>query len=283
MAIKHEESALTQRTLPGPALYAITTSPADPPRAVVGLLHGYADHGARYARVMDRWAEKGILTVAIDMRGHGRASGTRGYCARFEEFLDDAAELARLTADRANGAPQFLFGHSFGGLVAAMSVIETPRSWRGLVLSDPYFELAMQVPPAKILAGRVASRLIPKLSLPTGLKGVDVTHDPVKAREYDEDPLVFKNATARWFTETQRAQAQAFAKAGAITMPLYLVFGTEDPVAKMSAAKRFFDFTGSQDRTFDERHGLRHETLSEPEWQEVADAIAGWVLRHAKG
>ena len=283
MPIKHEEAALTQRAVPGPALYTVCTIPSAPPKLVVGLLHGYADHAARYSRVMDAWAERGILTVAIDMRGHGRATGIRGYCARFDEYLDDAAELARLVADRAHGAPCFLFGHSFGGLVAAMSVIETPRSWRGLVLSAPYFDLAMAVPAVKLAAGKIASRIIPKLSLPSGLRGIDVTHDLALAKEYDEDPLVFKNATARWFTETQAAQAKVLARAGAITMPLYIVFGSEDPIAKMSAAKRFFDFSGSSDRTWDERQGLRHETLNEaePARDQITDAIATWLLSHA--
>jgi alpha-beta hydrolase superfamily lysophospholipase len=282
MPIKHEEAALTQRAVPGPALYSVTTSPASPPAAVIGLLHGYADHAARYARVMDLWAARGILSVALDMRGHGRATGARGYCARFEEYLDDAAELARLVSDRAHGAPCFLFGHSFGGLVAAMSVAETPRSWRGLVLSSPHMGLAMQVPPVKLAAGKIMSRIIPKLSLPTGIRGVDVTHDEANGRAYEEDPLVFKNATARWFTECTRAQERAAARAGAVHLPLYVVFGTEDTIAKMSSARRFFDLAGSSDKTWDERPGLRHETLNEPEGDQIADAMATWVLKHAR-
>src|SRR5262249_23189661 len=155
-------------------------------KAMVGILHGYADHGARYTHVMDAWAERGIGTVALDMRGHGRATGARGYCTRFDEYLDDAAELARLVSDRAQGAPSFLFGHSFGGLVSALSVLEAPRSWRGLLLSSPFFGLALEVPRIKVALGEIASRIMPKLGLPAGIKGSDCTHDPVRARMYDE-------------------------------------------------------------------------------------------------
>jgi alpha-beta hydrolase superfamily lysophospholipase len=109
-----------------------------------------------------------------------------------------------------------------------------------------------------------------------------VTHDPARAAAYDEDPLVFKNATARWFTETQRAQERALARAGALAMPLYVVCGTEDTVAKMSAMRRFHDLAGTTDKTWDERAGLRHETLNEPQGPDVAAAIAEWVLRHSK-
>src|SRR6185295_15362119 len=99
--------------------------------------------------VMGALAEHGIGSIAIDLRGHGRAQGTRGYCNRFPEFLDDARELRRLVETRAKGAPTLLFGHSFGGLVAALSALDEPAPWKGLVLSAPFFGLALDVPRIK--------------------------------------------------------------------------------------------------------------------------------------
>jgi alpha-beta hydrolase superfamily lysophospholipase len=280
MTIQHDEGAVTQRAVPGPALYFTSAMP-DSPKAVVGLLHGYADHAARYAHVMDFWAERGIGTVALDMRGHGRATGTRGYCARFDEFLDDAAELARLVSDRARGAPVFLFGHSFGALVSSLSILEQQRSWRGLVLSSPYFGLAIQVPAAKLFAGKIVSRVVPRLGLPTGLVGAQMTHDAKRAKAYDEDPLVFKEVRARWFVEVTRAQERVLSRARDVSLPLYVVFGTGDPVAKMSTGRQFFNDASSKDKTWDGREGLFHETLNEVEWKDVAGKIADWVLAHA--
>jgi alpha-beta hydrolase superfamily lysophospholipase len=277
MTIQHDEGAVTQRAVPGPALYFVSALP-EAPKAIVGILHGYADHGARYAHVMDHWAERGIGSVAIDMRGHGRATGTRGYCSRFDEYLDDAAELARLVSDRSRGAPVFLFGHSFGGLVAAQSVLEQARSWRGLVLSSPYFGLAMQVSAAKLAAGKIAARVIPKLGLPTGIKGSDLTHDEKRGKAYEQDPLSFKNARARWFNEATRAQARVLGRASELTMPFYMLFGTSDPVAKLASGKAFFDGAASKDKTWAPQEGLRHETLNEPEWPDIATKIADWIL-----
>jgi acylglycerol lipase len=284
MTVHHDEGAVTQRAVPGPALYFTSSMPEGTPKALLGIVPGYADHAARYAHVMDFWAERGIGSVAIDLRGHGRATGPRGHIAHFDEYLDDAAELARLLADRArpNGrdVPLFLFGHSMGGLVAALSAIESPRTWRGLILSAPYMGLAMQVPLPKRVAGRIASRLAPRVALPTGLKGSDLTHDPVRVREHDEDPLVFPNATARWFRESTKAHARVLARAPSLEMPLFEVFGTGDRIAKLEAGRAFFDAAGSKDKTFDERVGLFHEVLNELEWKDVAGAIERWVLAH---
>jgi alpha-beta hydrolase superfamily lysophospholipase len=263
-----------------PALYFYARATQAPPRAVVGLIHGYGDHAARYTHVTDAWAKRGIASVSIDLRGHGRAEGPRGYCDRFDEYVDDAAVLGRLVGERAPRVPAFLFGHSFGGLVATSFLIAQPGSWRGLVLSAPYFGTALKVPVAKQLAGKVASLVAPRLSLPMGFHGRHLTHDPVRARESDEDPLSFKNATARWFSEAQLAQGRALTRASSLSAPLYVVMGTTDPIAELAAARAVFDAAGSKDKTFDLREGLLHEPLSEPEWPQIADAIATWILAH---
>jgi alpha-beta hydrolase superfamily lysophospholipase len=278
-----ESGPVKDRVVPGPALYAHSVIPKKEMSAIVGVIHGYADHGGRYLHVMERWATRGIGSIAIDLRGHGRSDGPRGYCSRFDEYLDDASELARKIDDRAKGAPAFLFGHSFGGLVSAMSAIEKPRSWRGIILSNPFFGLALKVPAIKVFAGKIASRIVPKLGIPSGLSGKDLTHDAARAKAYDEDPLGFPNATARWFTETQHAQAQALARASELALPLYGLFGMADPIADSKAARAFFDSAGSPDKKWDGREGLYHETLNEPEWPSIADAIADWIALHQKG
>jgi alpha-beta hydrolase superfamily lysophospholipase len=284
MSARHDEGKLLRKKTAGPTLYFNVTgpSPADgrAPAVVVALLHGYADYGARYAHVADAWAERGIMTVAIDMRGHGHAEGPRGACLRFAEYLDDVAELVALVGERAPGVPRVLFGHSFGGLVASTAVLADPEGWRGLVLSSPYFGVAMRIPEGKRLAGKVASRILPGVGAPSGLKGKDVTHDPVRARAYDEDPLVFKNANVRWFTEADAAQSAAIDRAPSLRLPLYLFMGTADRIAKLERAREFFDAAGSPDKTWAPQEGLFHETLNEVAWRPVADAAAEWILAH---
>jgi alpha-beta hydrolase superfamily lysophospholipase len=292
MTIELDEGALTSRVRKGPDLYYASAMPSGGAKALLGIIPGYADHGARYRHVMGALAEHGIGSVAIDLRGHGRATGARGYCERFSEFLDDARELRVILEQKARsatkassregaGPPTFLFGHSFGGVVATLSAMDDPKGLSGLVLSAPFFGLALQVPRIKVAAGKVASRLYPKLALPTGLGGSQMTHEASRARDYDSDPLVFKNATARWFTEVSAAQEQILERAPRFELPLYMVFGGADPVASFTTGKRFFGTAGTADKTWDAREGLFHEVLNEPSWKDIADAIASWILAHA--
>jgi alpha-beta hydrolase superfamily lysophospholipase len=278
---KHDEGRVV-RSDRSPPLYFYATTPAGMPRAVVGVLHGYSDYGQRYAHVMDAWAEQGIASVAVDMRGHGRAEGRRGFCRQFAEYLNDAAELRRLLGERAPGAPAFLFGHSFGGLVASSYVLRDPWSWRGLALSSPYFVNAVPVSSAKLAAGKLASRIWPTLMFPTGLQGADVTRDLVRARAYDHDRYVFQGANARWFTETQKAQHAALAGAPQLKVPLLIIAaGSKDRLADWNGAKTFHEAVGAHDKTFEVREGSFHEILSDPDWRVPAEAFGAWFIAHA--
>jgi alpha-beta hydrolase superfamily lysophospholipase len=281
--VVHDEGPVTDRVVFGPALYFRAVMPApqpgrEGPRAMVGLLHGYSDHGERFAHVMNAWAANGIGCVALDFRGHGRAAGARGHCTRFDEYKDDVVELTRLVVDRARGAPMFLFGHSFGALIAVASVLDTPAAWRGLVLSAPYLELAMRVSGAKVTLARALSRVAPRLAFASHLHGADVTRDAERARAYDVDPLLFPKVTVRWWEETRKAQGRVLARAPSLTSPLYVLFGTSDKVAEIAAGRAFFGAVSSQDKTWDERPGSFHEVLNDPGWEAVAADIARWVL-----
>jgi alpha-beta hydrolase superfamily lysophospholipase len=129
--------------------------------------------------------------------------------------------------------------------------------------------------------GKIASRVVPGLGIPSGLQGKDLTHDAEVAAKYDADPLVFKKATARWFTEATRAQAEAIAGARRMQKPLYLALGTADCVASPEGGRAFFEACGSSDKTKREWSGLFHEILNEPDWRTVAGAMSEWMLAHA--
>jgi len=287
--MSHEEGVLQRTSTTGPTLHSFAV-PVAQPRAVVGILHGYADYGARYAQVMDAWAERGITSLAIDLRGHGRAQGRRGHCERFTDYLDDAAELAAAVRAHAPGVPAVLFGHSFGGLIASSVAITQATSgangggfWKALALSSPFFGVAMEVPRIKIVAGRMMSRIFPAFAQGSGLHGNQMTHDEELARAYDADPLSFKTVTARWFTETSAAQDAAIAAAPKLRMPLYVVVGAADPVVSVPRARAFFDAAGATDKTWDAREGLFHEVLNEPSaGRQIADRLAEWILAHSK-
>jgi alpha-beta hydrolase superfamily lysophospholipase len=175
----------------------------------------------------------------------------------------------------------FCWVTAFGGLLAGRTLTDSARDYKGAILSSPLFGLALEVSSVKVLAGKIASRVYPKLGLPSGLAGKDMTHDRDRAKAYDEDPLVFKKARARWFTEMQESVKESFDRAARIELPLYMAFGTEDPVNSFAAGKRFFDAISSKDKTWDAREGKFHELLNETDWKDLVEKYAKFVLSHA--
>ncbi len=276
----YEEGSITKRASDAPTLsYQLSLPPNA--KAALLLVHGYGEHGGRYRQTVQRWARRGIATGILDLRGHGWSAGVRGHCERFTDFHDDVDDLLAVMRDHVRDLPLFGFGHSFGGLVITTHALSRPSIFQGLVLSSPYFGLALEVPKAKKTVGELASKLYPKLAVPTGLSGADLTHDETLARLYDHDPLVNKGATARWFTETVAAQKDLLARAAQLKIPVLCVAAGADRVVSTPAARAVFERFGSTDKTFDERVGLFHEILNEPEaGLEIEQQMADWVLAH---
>ena len=275
--MKTERGSLARARTKGPVLYFSSVAGSEK-KAVVGIVPGYADYADRYDTVQRAWAERGLASVAIDLRGHGHAEGPRGACKSWDDYMDDVRELFVLLEARAEGKPILLFGHSFGGLVASSWTLDNPTSQKALVLSSPFLRVALPVPAIKKKAGRLVSKLLPSVGLASGLRGDQMTSVESLQKQYDTDPLVFKTANARWFTCTEDAQADVMSRAKSITLPLYVALGTDDGV--VAGGRELHEAAGSSDKKLDVREGLRHEILFEPSGPDIASAMADWMLAH---
>jgi alpha-beta hydrolase superfamily lysophospholipase len=247
------------------------------------IVHGYAEHMGRYDEVIEALTGRGVAVGAFDLRGHGHSGGPRGHVDRFADFLRDVDDvlgaLGKHEAWRRAGPP-VLLGHSLGGLIAFHVALADPGHVRALVLSSPYFGLALRVPAVKRLAAQALSRVRPAFSLPSGLRGADVTTDPERARAYDDDPLVFPNATARFFTESMAAQARALELAPSLRLPLLVLQAADDRVASAVASRALYERVGSLRKEFRSCEGCYHEIFNErgrERWvREAADAVLGF-------
>jgi alpha-beta hydrolase superfamily lysophospholipase len=249
--------------------------------ASVVIVHGYGEHIGRYEETGRALAAAGFSVRGLDLRGHGQSGGVRGYCNRFDEYLDDVdAIVARA---RPEALPLFLLGHSFGGLVTPFYVLHHATAVAGMVLTSPYWKLALQQPAAKIWAGKVASFIAPKLALPSGLKGADVCRDPELQAKYDADPLNNKNATARWFTESNAAQEELVVRAPELSTPTLLMVGEADKIAAAPQARVVFERLGAKDKTLRMLEGQYHEVLNEPKptREQTVREIVEWLRARA--
>jgi acylglycerol lipase len=261
--------------------------PAEKPHAILGIVHGYGEHGARYAHVGSALSARGISCYAIDLRGHGSSKGIRGYVERFTDYHQDAEALLEHAVDaskKAGGVPIFLFAHSMGALVAIHWLLHGGgKALTGVVFSSPFLGVAVPVSGFKLAMARMMSKMWPTLALDAGLRGRDVCRDPEIASLYDSDPLMNKKARSRWYTEAMDAIEYVIDRGGELTHPTLLLYGADDKVVTVAATDRFAKNVKGPERTVDRLAGCYHELVNElPEVRtKIIDRIGNWILDRA--
>ena len=275
--IQHDEGYFSARD--GLRLFWQSHVPAEC-KAHVAVVHGYGDHGGRYRQMLAHLSADGFACHAVDYRGHGRADGRRGYVDRFEDYLSDVSLFVDRCKAQAAGKKLFLFAHSLGGLISIHHVKAHAEGLAGVVLSGPYLELALEAPAFKVLAAKVADRVLPWLPIPTEIKTTQLTRDASMIQEAESDPLYLRTVTPRFFLQSSAAQPAARAAGPDILLPLLLVCGAEDPIASTGAMRSFFDGVASADKTFKAYPGMLHEPWNELGREEVYRDISLWIAAH---
>ncbi len=234
------------------------------------LVHGVGEHSGRYGHVGRFLAERGHDVVAIDNRGHGQTGGRRGYVDRFTQFLDDVED--QLAERRKLDVPVVLVGHSLGGLIVANYVVEGRPAPDLLILSSP--AISANVPLWQSVMAPILSRVAPKLFIKSDFDPVLLADDAEVQRAYLDDPLRVGGGTARMGNEVFRAMDTTGANLANITMPTYVLHGTDDQVVPLAASQPLADFDNV---TYRQWAGLRHECMNEPSYLEVLGEMEAWL------
>ncbi len=263
-------------------LYWQSSVPDTAPKAMVAIVHGYGDHIGRYAHTIDMFNTQGFATFGFDYRGHGQAEGQRGDVVKWSDYLDDLDIFWLKVREKAGPLPIFMLAHSHGALMAThwLAGEHRPQGVRGLVMTNPYYELAFKPPAAKLLAAKVIRNILPGLSLGNELKYEALSSDPVWQAKTKADPLYGLKTTPRFYFEHTAWQARLGETSAALTLPILVVQGESDAIASVAAGKRHFDTLASTDKTLKVFAGMRHEVLNETDKSQVEACIVEWILKH---
>merc|ERR1712159_31422 len=100
------------------------------------MVHGMAEHSARYHPLACILINQGFVVYADDHRAHGK-TGSEATLGHHDEGLTlvikDEITLLKASKKEFPDLPQFLFGHSMGSLIA--SNVSLQYSVDGLILS----------------------------------------------------------------------------------------------------------------------------------------------------
>ena len=117
----------------GTALHTHRWLPDGPPKAVVQIAHGMAEHSARYARLAEALTAAGYAVYANDHRGHGATANEadHGYFADhdgWDTVVEDLRAVTRFAREEHPGLPVFLLGHSMGSFLTRATSSRTAAS-----------------------------------------------------------------------------------------------------------------------------------------------------------
>lgn len=255
--------------------------PGRDPRAVLLIAHGLAEHSDRYQHVAEHLVAQDYAVYALDHIGHGRSPGDRASLQQFGDLLAGMDALHAHAVAAFPGKPVSLIGHSMGGLIAAMCVVQKPERYHALVLSGPAV-IAPEPPPVwQLFIVRLLSRLAPGLGV-IALEAGAISTDPAVVDDYLNDPLVYNGKIpARMAASLFDAMARLRESASAIRIPLLAMHGGADRLTAPEGSALIVEQASSDDKTLQAFPGMYHEIFNEPRRDEVLSILTDWLdARH---
>lgn len=251
--------------------------PSTDPTGVVVLSHGFGEHARRYDHVAQRFGEAGLITFALDHRGHGRSGGKRVVVRDISEYTGDFHHLVGIATAEYPELKRVVLGHSMGGGIVFAYGVEHPDDYHLMVLSGPAVDARSQVSLPLALAAKLLGAILPGLpaeSLPFDA----VSRDPAVVAAYNADPLVYHGkvpaGVGKVLIEVGETMPQ---RAAALTAPLLVVHGEADQLVPVAGSRKLVECVGSSDVALKVYPELYHEVFNEPEQAVVLDDVVSWI------
>jgi alpha-beta hydrolase superfamily lysophospholipase len=252
-------------------------TPEVAPRAVLVLSHGLGEYARRYDHVAQCFGEAGLVTYALDHRGHGRSGGKRVLVRDIREYTADFDTLVGIATREHHGLKCIVLGHSMGGGIVFAYGVERPDNYDLMVLSGPAVAAQDQVSPLLALTARVLGAVVP--GLPAQELDVDaISRDPAVVAAYKDDPLVYHGKVPAGIGRALLQVGETMPRrAPALTAPLLVVHGSEDRLIPVAGSRRLVECVGSTDVELKVYPDLYHEVFNEPEREQVLGDVVSWI------
>jgi|GEM_PF-19865 len=267
--------------LNGLSLFGQSWLPLLPPKAVLGIVHGFSEHSDRYENVIKEMLTHQIGVIGFDLRGHGRSPGQRGHIDSWYDYHGDLKLFLKWIDDQQFGCPTFLLGHSLGALIVSEYILSHPIGLSGVILSGIALDPVGAAKPVLVAFAKLLSRIWPAFKLNLKLDAWALTRDRKVIEAYENDPFVHGSASARWGTETLTAIQRIRMGATQTRIPMLMVHGGSDKINSINGAKEYFwnaSVSGSEFRNYVDSY---HEPHNDLDCDKVVTDLAEWIQRRS--
>jgi len=279
--MQHTETTI--QTSGGMQLYVQKWQADVPTRAVIAFVHGFAEYSGRYMNLVEYLVPRGLVLCGVDLRGHGRSPGLRGHIDGWEDYREDLHSFLQWISTWEPARPRFVLGHSMGSLVALDFVLRRPEGLAGAIVSSALLEPVAAANQLLVSVARLLSRIWPRFLLPVNVEAAALSRDPDVVRAYEEDPLVFGKASARWGSEILDMIEWIKEHASDVRLPLLMIHGSADRINAIEGTRAFYEAVTYSDKELRVYPEAYHELHNDLGWEEEARDIERWVDSHAGG
>ena len=252
------------------------------PKALIALVHGLGEHTGRYIHVGKALTDAGYTLVGFDLRGNGKSGGARGHASSLDAYMQDIRQFRELLEKKYPAIPEFLYGHSLGGLLVLAYAIQYGAKLQGVIATGPALRSSLQEQKIKVAMVRLLGSLLPAVTVESGLDATTISRDSAIVEAYRNDPLIHYSASLGFGKAALSAIDLCFTRAREFPVPLLIMHGKKDRIAYSSGSEEFARLVSAagQDVTVQLWDDLYHEVHNEPEKEEVFNFMAQWLERH---
>ncbi len=283
-------------------LQGVIVEPTAPPKGIVQIVHGMAEHKGRYEKFLRFLADNGYVAACCDQRGHGDSVLKEEDLGWFGDYaakavVEDAAQVTKYLKASYRGLPLILFGHSMGSMVVRCYLHEHDVLCDKLVVcgspsKNPLAGAAIALEKLiRLFRGaRYRSGLLKHLSTGKGNKPFEkegksawLSRNRESVQAYLDDPKCGFPFTCNGYENLFKLMKGTYNKRAYEmknpSLPIHFVAGGNDPVIgnemKWFAAIEFLRDCGYERVSGKLYEGMRHEILNERENECVyADLLA---------
>ncbi len=250
------------------------------PKAVLLVVPGLAEHSGRYTNLVNYFVPKDYAVCGLDTQGHGKSEGPRCYIDRFQDYVNDVKIFFDIVHQKYGDRKVFLLGHSMGSAIAIVYTSQHQAELAGLIMSGATLKPGSSIPSAlKVIVG-VISKLFPKMGVAV-IDASAISQDKAVVDAYVNDPLVYRGkVTARLGAELVKVLNQMPKLIPKVTLPIIIMYGTEDRLSNPEGSQMLYDLVGSRDKTIKKYEGFYHEIFNEPEHLRVMADLEAWLATH---
>ena len=267
------------RSESGHSIFYSRWRPSGPARGIVLILHGLGEHGGRYRHLVAALLQAGYIVYAHDHQGFGRSGGARAYVNGFQDYLSDITQVVSMARQRDPGLTCCLYGHSMGGLLGLLYLMEAPGAADLAVISSPSLQSHNLS-----LINRVLKQILVMLhrvqpTLTFHQRGsLDVlSRDWEEVERAMNDSLGVSHRSARWVVEFFESMQEARERAAEISLPILMMQGLADAVVMPAATQAFFARVASADKTLRLYDGYYHELHNDLGRERPISAVLDWL------